>query len=106
MVSDQSGSKDTIMLEAYGKNSKHTCADSLAEPDSAGRHAERMVQENTNLPPRRDREPMVRAKLMGSHSHAAADGTLVHVWRRGTKYLARGSLSGLRFGETIGEAIL
>jgi integrase len=45
---------------------------------------------------------MVRAELMGSHTHATLAGTKVHVWRRGNKYLARGRFQGRPFGETLG----
>ncbi len=46
---------------------------------------------------------MVSATLSGSHTHAVADGTLVHTWKRDGKYLARGSFQGRRFGETLGD---
>jgi integrase len=87
MVRDPSENNSTTTSETYQENRKQISDDGFAGPD------------------RRDREQMVRAELMGKHSHAAADGTLVHVWKRGAKYLARGSLSGLRFGETIGETV-
>jgi hypothetical protein len=45
---------------------------------------------------------MVRADLMGSHSHDTACGVRAHVWIRGGTYLARGSYLGQRFGETLG----
>ncbi len=45
---------------------------------------------------------MIRAELMGSHTHSTIDGLRVHVWRRGSKYLARGRLQGQAFGETLG----
>lgn len=47
--------------------------------------------------------PMVRAELMGAHSHATANGVLVHVWRRDGRYLARGRLHGKAFGETLSK---
>src|ERR1043165_8045709 len=46
---------------------------------------------------------MVRAELMGSHSHLTLSGTYVHVWQRGGKYLARGRYEGCPFGETLGD---
>jgi len=52
----------------------------------------------------RPREPMVRASLMGGHSHAALNGVRVHVWRRGKKYIVRSRINGQIFGETIGES--
>src|SRR5207253_8493042 len=48
---------------------------------------------------------MVRAVLMGSHSHETASGVRVHVWQRGGNFLARGSYLGQRFGETLGRDI-
>ncbi len=45
---------------------------------------------------------MIRAELMGGHTHSTIDGLRVHVWRRGDKYLARGRLHGRSFGETLG----
>jgi integrase len=47
---------------------------------------------------------MVRAELMGSHTHATLDGVHVHVWKRGPKYLARGRFQGRPFGETLGAS--
>jgi integrase len=49
------------------------------------------------------RPMMVRAELMGAHTHATVNGAQVHVWQRGQKYLARGRYQGQAFGETIGE---
>ena len=46
---------------------------------------------------------MVRAALMGSHSHDTASGVRVHVWQRAGNFLARGSYLGQRFGETLGR---
>ncbi len=40
---------------------------------------------------------------MGGHTHTTLCGVCVHVWRRGTKYLARGRYQGRAFGETLGE---
>jgi integrase len=47
---------------------------------------------------------MVRAELMGGHTHTTLDGVRVHVWKRGPKYLARGRFQGQPFGETLGES--
>lgn len=47
---------------------------------------------------------MIRAELMGSHTHNTFAGIEVHIWKRGPHFLARGSISGERFGETIGVA--
>jgi hypothetical protein len=47
---------------------------------------------------------MIRAELMGGHTHATLDGARVHVWRRGPKYLARGRFQGRPFGETLGAS--
>ena len=44
---------------------------------------------------------MVRAELMGSHTHTAATGVNVHVWRRGETYLVRGRWQARAFGEDI-----
>ncbi len=49
--------------------------------------------------------PMVRAELMGSHSHDTLCGVEVHVWMRGGKYLARGSYQRQRFGEDLGSDV-
>jgi integrase len=45
---------------------------------------------------------MVRAELMGGHTHSTLAGVSVHVWRRDGKYLARGRHQGQPFGETLG----
>jgi hypothetical protein len=61
---------------------------------------------NDNLPgsgirsaPRRR---MVRAELLGQHSHQTTDGQSVHVWVRDNKYLARGRHQGRAFGQDLG----
>jgi integrase len=46
---------------------------------------------------------MVRAELLGAHTHPAADGTNVHIWQRGAVYLARGRYQRQRFGESLGD---
>jgi integrase len=48
---------------------------------------------------------MVRAELMGGHSHETACGVAVHVWLRAGNYLARGSYLGQRFGHTLGSDV-
>jgi hypothetical protein len=48
------------------------------------------------------RSPMLQAELLGRHTHQSSSGVAVHIWRRGTLYIARGSYGGRRFGETIG----
>ena len=48
---------------------------------------------------------MVRAELMGSHTHRTLDGIQVHVWQRRGKYLARGRYQGQAFGETLGDNV-
>ena len=50
------------------------------------------------------RAKMIRAELMGGHTHATLDGAQVHVWKRGPKYLARGRFQGRPFGETLGAS--
>src|SRR5262249_21433002 len=52
-----------------------------------------------------DSRRMVRAELMGGHSHSTLCGVWVHVWRRGDKYLARGRYERRPFGETLGEDV-
>lgn len=52
-----------------------------------------------------DRRQMVRAELMGRHSHRTINGLEVHIWRRASKFLARGSIRKNRFGETLGSEI-
>jgi integrase len=51
-------------------------------------------------PPKR---AMVRAQLLGGHSHACVSGTRVHIYRRSEAYLARGRIFGRIFGETLGS---
>jgi integrase len=46
---------------------------------------------------------MVRAVLMGSHSHKTSRGICVHIWQRNSKYLARGSYERRRFGVALGS---
>src|SRR5205807_9376577 len=55
---------------------------------------------------REDGRRMVRAELMGSHSHVTLCGVQVHVWHRGGKYLARGRYQGQPFGETLGNEVI
>ena len=45
---------------------------------------------------------MVRAELLGRHTHSTRSGVDVHVWVRQGKFLARGSQKGKRFGVTLG----
>ena len=49
------------------------------------------------------RPPMVRAELLGRHTHTTSNDVRVHIWRRGDSYLARGSYRKSRFGETLGS---
>jgi integrase len=48
---------------------------------------------------------MVRAELLGAHSHVASRKVRVHVWLRDGKYLARGRYMGQVFGETLGNDV-
>jgi integrase len=48
---------------------------------------------------------MVRAELMGSHSHSTLAGVQVHVWCRGGTFLGRGYYEGQPFGETLGDNV-
>jgi hypothetical protein len=48
------------------------------------------------------RPPMVNAELLGRHVHRSTSGVAVHIWRRGSSYIARGSYLGQRYGETLG----
>jgi hypothetical protein len=48
---------------------------------------------------------MVRAQLMGGHSHHTLVGVQVHVWQRGGKFLARGRYQGQPFGATLGSNV-
>lgn len=52
------------------------------------------------------REQMVRAELMGAHSHPTLNGKKVHVWKRDGKFIARGRVRGKAFGETLGNSIV
>jgi integrase len=46
---------------------------------------------------------MIKAELLGQHSHQTTCGVHVHVYSRGGKYLARGRFEGAAFGETLGD---
>lgn len=65
-----------------------------------------MDDQGTARPPRPARRAadrkMVRSQLLGGHSHAAANGACVHVYRRDGKYMARGRHGGRQFGQTLG----
>jgi hypothetical protein len=52
---------------------------------------------------RHDHRRMIPAELMGGHAHETAGGKRIYIWRRGTKYLARGRFQGRYFGETLGD---
>jgi len=45
---------------------------------------------------------MVRAELLGQHTHETASGNHVHVYLRAGRYIARGRYQGSVFGETLG----
>jgi integrase len=45
---------------------------------------------------------MIRASLMGSHTHTSTCGIAVHIWQRGPQFLARGRLRGCQFGQCLG----
>ena len=45
---------------------------------------------------------MMRAELMGSHTHVSLSGTKVHVWLRSGRWIARGRHLGRPFGENLG----
>jgi len=45
---------------------------------------------------------MVRAELMGGHTHETLGGPRVHIWLRSGSFLARGRHEGRAFGETLG----
>src|SRR5262245_49918132 len=47
-----------------------------------------------SMPPAADSRRMVRAELMGGHTHVTLVGIHVHVWLRGDRYLARGRNKG------------
>ena len=49
------------------------------------------------------RRRMVRAELLGQHTHRTECGKEVHVWKRDGKYLARGRYQGKSFGQTLGS---
>src|SRR5215207_9671161 len=49
------------------------------------------------------RPAMMKAELLGRHTHFSGNGTKVNIWQRGTAYLARGYCDGARFGETLGH---
>lgn len=46
---------------------------------------------------------MVKATLLGHHTHSSTAGINVHCWQRDGRYLARGRFEGRQFGETIGK---
>lgn len=64
-----------------------------------------MGQPNTpELPPPQDaKRRMVRAELMGSHTHRAINGIEVHVWIRDGKFIARGRYDRRQFGKSLGS---
>ena len=49
-----------------------------------------------------DRRKMVRAELLGQHSHQTICGKNIHIWQRAWKFIARGYINGKQFGETLG----
>src|ERR1700727_983150 len=53
--------------------------------------------------PTLDTRHMVRAELLGDHTHTTRNGTSVHIWKRCGKFLARGRHEGRPFGETLGN---
>src|SRR5947209_20131901 len=63
--------------------------------------AQSTFDESTTSPQTDTDRRMVRAELLGRHSHRTASGICVHVWRRHGRYLARGSYQGRRFGKTL-----
>ena len=48
---------------------------------------------------------MVRAGLLGHHTHQTVCGKCVHVWIRDGKYLARGRHRGRAFGQNLGAGV-
>ncbi len=46
---------------------------------------------------------MVPAELLGRHTHVAGNKAAIHVWGRGSSFLARGRLAGQQFGEKLGD---
>ena len=56
--------------------------------------------EGTGLRVDKSHRKMVKADLLGGHSHETACGKTVHVWKRGETYLVRGRLAGHQFGDT------
>jgi integrase len=48
---------------------------------------------------------MVRAELLGQHSHMTLIGVRVNIYQRSGRYLARGRYRGEAFGETLGADI-
>jgi hypothetical protein len=48
-----------------------------------------------------DGRQMVRAELLGSHTHKTTNGIRVHVWCRQGRFLARGRHQGRPFGKTL-----
>lgn len=67
--------------------------------DGLQRHV-RMPEEGSTKSTRRQ---MVRAELLGKHTHETRTGIRVHVWVRDGRFLARGSFQRKRFGETLGD---
>ncbi|MDG3005867.1 hypothetical protein [Paludisphaera mucosa] len=45
---------------------------------------------------------MVRAELLGQHSHTTVCRAQVHIYSRAGKYIARGRYRGTAYGETLG----
>ncbi|HEX4591502.1 MAG TPA: hypothetical protein VH120_16315, partial [Gemmataceae bacterium] len=61
------------------------------------------AQQPDSLPNAAPGRRMVRAELLGGHTHQTTSGVMVHVWLRDGRYLARGSFQGGRFGKTLGD---
>ncbi|WP_339746164.1 hypothetical protein [uncultured Rubinisphaera sp.] len=46
---------------------------------------------------------MIKAELLGSHSHSTESGVIVHIFQREGKYIARGRYQGEAFGPQLGS---
>jgi integrase len=75
----------------------------IAKNDNSARRTECPVADlGEEVAPGRDRK-MVRADLLGSHSHLTINGIQLNIWKRSGRYLARGYYEGQRIGPTLGE---
>jgi len=52
-----------------------------------------------------DRRQMVRADLLGKHTHTTTNGASINIWRRDCTYIARGYYEGRAYGHSLGREV-